>query len=658
MIPVKTPLKVSGVYGRNIDRQAINELQRIQGELGTGMRKAITVDPPSSGTYPEEVDSPNMYPIKWVQFKHPSGEYNEAGESSVEQDEMSGREVDAYVFNTASLDPLPVEAYIPKGTILDVTDHNTFVVTDYRSDQMRVKAKAAIDAYANDGCPVEGEAIVMHIVDTCEEEWKDDNNSDDDYKIKEVKIYNVGGPIAVDEIITVYQVSGRWYTSATSSMQWGITVSGGDAYPTDSQRPNMYRFKFIDFAQPAGNPNAVGESEIDYTELTTEDYDGYVYNVANSDSLPLEAYIPEKTVIEIHPHGEFYTTDYRSDQMRVRAVSGIAEYQDDGCPIEGQAIVMQSRLDCETEWKDDNDPDDDHKIGEITVRNVGQAIDEDEIFSVWQIAGKWYTKEKSPGAQIIRFQFNGPSSSSSGSESGSGSSSGEDMCDFDIPPLDEIIAEVLAPACNSPFPEEMDDDGNIVLSDPLELLKDRKPEDLWGRQGIAVKLKAGDGSPGGGGDCSQCWLAEADCNLVSDMASAGWTLIHQDISQSLCIWAKCGESQPSAPAGAFVRSSPGNPISVYPLVTFDESLFPSCCTGCDEPAETSSSSSAAGCEWVIVYIDFHRWVTVITDFLVEDNQIRIKKKNISVWDDCKLPDEIIVGADCPEPSSSSSASGV
>jgi len=54
------------------------------------------------------------------------------------------------------------------------------------------------------------------------------------------------------------------------------------------------------------------------------------------------------------------------------------------------------------------------------------------------------------------------------------------------------------------------------------------------------------------------------------------------------------------------------------------------------------------CYWCIVYIDFHRKVQVITDLIFREDEIVIERKELSVWDDCELPEEIIEGTDCDE----------
>jgi hypothetical protein len=54
------------------------------------------------------------------------------------------------------------------------------------------------------------------------------------------------------------------------------------------------------------------------------------------------------------------------------------------------------------------------------------------------------------------------------------------------------------------------------------------------------------------------------------------------------------------------------------------------------------------CYWCIVSIDFHREIQVVTDIVFGENTITIERANVKVWDDCKLDDEIIEGADCSD----------
>lgn len=72
----------------------------------------------------------------------------------------------------------------------------------------------------------------------------------------------------------------------------------------------------------------------------------------------------------------------------------------------------------------------------------------------------------------------------------------------------------------------------------------------------------------------------------------------------------------------------------------------------DLPGRTGIAVLMAGslaCQWVIVYIDFHRIIQVVTDIIFTETGLTIERKNVSVWDDCDLPDEIIEGADCTPP---------
>jgi hypothetical protein len=70
----------------------------------------------------------------------------------------------------------------------------------------------------------------------------------------------------------------------------------------------------------------------------------------------------------------------------------------------------------------------------------------------------------------------------------------------------------------------------------------------------------------------------------------------------------------------------------------------------------SVSESDDGCIWVVVIVNFWRVVSVVTDFIFDGKDFTIKRKNITVWDDCALPDEILEGIVCEESSSSESAS--
>jgi hypothetical protein len=71
----------------------------------------------------------------------------------------------------------------------------------------------------------------------------------------------------------------------------------------------------------------------------------------------------------------------------------------------------------------------------------------------------------------------------------------------------------------------------------------------------------------------------------------------------------------------------------------------------------SLSASEDECQWVIVKVNFWRVVQVVGDIVFGEDTITIKRKNLTVWDDCRLPDEVIQGTDCPTDGSSSSGSG-
>jgi len=74
--------------------------------------------------------------------------------------------------------------------------------------------------------------------------------------------------------------------------------------------------------------------------------------------------------------------------------------------------------------------------------------------------------------------------------------------------------------------------------------------------------------------------------------------------------------------------------------------------GRDLPGRKGLAVLMAGsptCQWVIVYIDFHRIIQVVTDVIFTETGLTIERKNVSVWDDCDLPDEVIEGADCTPP---------
>jgi hypothetical protein len=76
----------------------------------------------------------------------------------------------------------------------------------------------------------------------------------------------------------------------------------------------------------------------------------------------------------------------------------------------------------------------------------------------------------------------------------------------------------------------------------------------------------------------------------------------------------------------------------------------------EHPESGSASSSGKNeCYWSIVSINGFVVVSVISDIVFGEESITVKRKNIKVWDECKLPDEVIDGTDCPLPGSSSSS---
>lgn len=78
-----------------------------------------------------------------------------------------------------------------------------------------------------------------------------------------------------------------------------------------------------------------------------------------------------------------------------------------------------------------------------------------------------------------------------------------------------------------------------------------------------------------------------------------------------------------------------------------------------DPSSVSSGSSSVAepeCYWMIVIVNFWRVVSVVTDIVFGDESITVKRRNLTVWDDCGLPDEVIEGTDCPKPGSGSSSS--
>jgi hypothetical protein len=81
-------------------------------------------------------------------------------------------------------------------------------------------------------------------------------------------------------------------------------------------------------------------------------------------------------------------------------------------------------------------------------------------------------------------------------------------------------------------------------------------------------------------------------------------------------------------------------------------------TGEDLGSTSGSSGSSGdddGCRWVIIWINWFRWLRVQTDTIYGEDEITNKYSNIKVWDECKLPDEVIQGADCYEQGSGSSS---
>lgn len=78
--------------------------------------------------------------------------------------------------------------------------------------------------------------------------------------------------------------------------------------------------------------------------------------------------------------------------------------------------------------------------------------------------------------------------------------------------------------------------------------------------------------------------------------------------------------------------------------------------GPDESGSDSGSGSGREptCVWMIAWVDFWRVVKVVSDVIVGEKSITIKYRNLTVWDDCGLPDDVHEGIDCEE---SSSASG-
>lgn len=68
----------------------------------------------------------------------------------------------------------------------------------------------------------------------------------------------------------------------------------------------------------------------------------------------------------------------------------------------------------------------------------------------------------------------------------------------------------------------------------------------------------------------------------------------------------------------------------------------------DSVDEYAADDYLPRCVWVIVYIDFHREIQVVTDVVVAGTSIVIERKNVWVWDDCLIPSEVIEGDECVE----------
>lgn len=54
------------------------------------------------------------------------------------------------------------------------------------------------------------------------------------------------------------------------------------------------------------------------------------------------------------------------------------------------------------------------------------------------------------------------------------------------------------------------------------------------------------------------------------------------------------------------------------------------------------------CEWVVVYIDFHREEQFLHDWVVGNNRITVERARAKVWDFCLLEKEIIEGTKCED----------
>jgi len=78
----------------------------------------------------------------------------------------------------------------------------------------------------------------------------------------------------------------------------------------------------------------------------------------------------------------------------------------------------------------------------------------------------------------------------------------------------------------------------------------------------------------------------------------------------------------------------------------------------DASASIASSSGAVDdCYWMIVIVNFWRVVRTVKEIIVTEDSFVVKYHNLTVWDNCDLDDDVIVGTDCPLPSTSSSGSG-
>jgi len=62
--------------------------------------------------------------------------------------------------------------------------------------------------------------------------------------------------------------------------------------------------------------------------------------------------------------------------------------------------------------------------------------------------------------------------------------------------------------------------------------------------------------------------------------------------------------------------------------------------------EPEYENASGACQWVITWINFFREMTIIQNIIFQEDRIVLKRRKIVVWDDCSLPDEEILGADC------------